>query len=114
MPFAVRDVTLGNLIGTVRGAGIRRVLLKEYGSAKTQREGGAVVLVGMRTVVATALDRDEQVIYRWSETGESGRLAARKAEVFQVLREEGLDVDEGEWTPKSAEAFVAARREIVG
>ncbi len=43
-----------------------------------------------------------------------GSLVTRKQQVFQVLREEGFEVDEGEWTPASAEAFLSARRKIVG
>jgi hypothetical protein len=129
--MTVKDVPLRELIDAARKAGVRRVLLTDYAAVEPKPAGGALVLVGMVTVVATALDRKGKVIYRWSETGESertvtvtagtgrgpnpgGRLAARKADVFQVLREEGFEVDEGEWTPRSAEAFVTSRREIVG
>jgi hypothetical protein len=33
---------------------------------------------------------------------------------LQILREEGFEVDEGEWTPEAGEAYVASRRKIVG
>jgi len=130
MVIPVKDVTLRELIEASRSASLRRILLTDYSAVEPKKINGAIVLVGMVTVVATAFDRKNKVIYRWSEQGESermvtitagtgrgrstgGRLAARKQEIFQVLREEGFEVDEGEWTPESAAAFVASRREIV-
>ena len=126
MVIQMRDVTLRELIDAAKKSGIRRVLLTDYASTEMKPEGDALVLVGMTEVVATALDRGGKVIYRWSEAGESkqmvafiggaarGRRVGRKDQLFQVLREEGFEVDEGEWTPESAEAFFASRRAIVG
>lgn len=131
MVVSVENVTVKELISAARAANIRRVLLTDYASVEPKMKKNAFVLVGMLRVVATALDRNKKVIYRWSEEGESekmvtitgsngrsrnaGRqLISRKQEVFQVLREEGFEVDEGEWTPASARAFLSARKKIVG
>ena len=131
MAVKVRDASLREFLQAVRESDIRRVLLTDYASVKPKRTGGVVVLVGMVRVVATALDWKRKVIYRWVEEGESermvtitagtgrgrtpgGRLATRKEQVFEVLREEGLEVDEGEWTPDAAEAYLASRKSIVG
>jgi hypothetical protein len=133
MAVKVEDKSLREFLEAVKNADIRRVLLTDYATVEPKHQGGAVVLVGMVQVVATALDRKPapKVIYRWSEKDESermvtitagtgrgrnpgGRLAPRKEQVFQVLREEGLEVDEGEWTPATAEAYLASRKSIVG
>jgi hypothetical protein len=128
----VKPITsLKNFLDEVKKSGIRRVLLTDYATVEPKREGGAVVLVGMVRVVATALDQKQNVIYRWFEEDESermvtivagtgrgrnpgGHLAARKDQVFQVFREEGLEVDNGEWTPDSADAYLTSRKKIVG
>lgn len=131
MAVKMEDKSLKEFLEAVKKADIRRVLLTDYATVEPKHEGGAVVLVGMVQVVATALDRKPKVIYRWSEKDESermvtitagtgrgrnpgGRLAARKEQVFQVLREEGLEVDEGEWTPATAGAYLTSRKSIVG
>jgi hypothetical protein len=127
MTISVKEVTLKGLIEAAQAAGARRILLTDYPSVDTKRTRDGFVLVGMLMVVATALDRKKKVIYRWFEEGESekmvsagngrgqktGALVTRKQQVHQVLREEGFEVDEGEWTPASAEAFLTARRKIV-
>ena len=131
MAVKTKGVTVKELIETARKEGIRRILLTDYATTEPKREGGVIVLVGMITLVATALDVKNEVIYRWFEQGESermvtiiagagrgpnpgGRLATKKAQLQQILREEGFEVDEGEWTPQAAEAYVASRRKIVG
>ena len=131
MAFEVEEKSLKEFMEAVRRASIRRILLTDYATVEPVQKGGAFVLVGMVQVVATALDRSQKVIYRWSEKDESermvtitagtgrgrnpgGRLAARKEQIFQVLREEGVEVDEGEWTRDTAEAYLASRKSLVG
>jgi len=127
----VKDVMLPELLKTLESRSIKRVLLTDYATIEPTREGGAIVMLPMIRVVATAFDRSADIIYRWSEQGESarmvtiiagtgkgpnpgGRLAARKEEVRQIFREEGYEVDEGEWTPENARAFVNARAKAIG
>src|SRR5579862_6069170 len=111
MAIEVKDVTLKELLSLTEQKHVRRVLLTDYATVEPKQRDGEFVLLGITRVVATVFDRDDQTIYRWSEDGESermvtvvadacrgpnasGRLTARKEQVFQVLREEGLEVDE--------------------
>lgn len=131
MAVKIQDKSLKEFLEAVRRSGTHRVLLTDYATVEPKQKGKAFVLMGMVRVVATALDRSRKVIYRWSEKDESermvtitagtgrgrnpgGRLAARKEQVFQLLREEGLEVDEGEWTTDTAEAYLASRKSMVG
>jgi hypothetical protein len=86
----------------------------------------------MTTVAATVLDARSSKIYRWEQKGRSkgtvtinagvGRgpvgagepVAQLRDDVRQILRDEGFEVDEGEWTPDSAERFLASRRRLIG
>ena len=119
-----QTLSLPEFLKAVAAAGIRRVLLTDYALIEPTPDGGAVVMVPMVRVVATAFDRRPAgIIYRWSEQGESermvtiyrgtgkgpspgGRLSARKEEVRQILREEGYEVDDGEWTAENASEYV--------
>lgn len=131
MPVEIVPTTIKELMERAKKAQIRRILLTDYATTEPKREGGAIVLVGMITLVATAFDMPKNVIYRWHKQDESermvtiiaglgrgpnpgGQLATQKLELEQILREEGFEVDEGEWTAESAEAYVAARQRIVG
>lgn len=127
MAVIVQDLSLGELIEAAKTANVRRVLLTDYAAVEPKKTKSGTVLVGVVTVVATALDRTKMVIYRWHETGESNqtvrigtghgpgaRSTAQKQEVLQIFREEGFEVDDGEWTPKLAEAYLASRKYIVG
>jgi hypothetical protein len=126
-----KTLSLPEFLKAVAGAGIRRVLLTDYALIEPTPEGGAIVMMPMVRVVATAFDRQAGIIYRWSEHGKSermvtiiagtgkgpnpgGRLTARKEEVRQILREEGYEVDDGEWTPENASAYVDARARAFG
>jgi hypothetical protein len=114
---------------------VKRVLLTSYGSVEPVRDSGAIVLAGMTTVAATVLDAgdaNEPKIYRWEEKGRSkgmvtihagvGRgplgpgepMARLREDVHQLLRDEGFEVDAGEWTPESAERSLASRQRLVG
>lgn len=124
--------TLRQLIEKAQGAGIKRALLTSYGSVEPLQTGGAWVLAGMTTVAATVLDPGARTIYRWEEKGRSkgavriragsGRgavgggepMARLREDVFQLLRDEGFEVDEGEWTSESAERFLASRKRLIG
>jgi hypothetical protein len=126
----VKESNLKEFINLVAERSIHRILLTDYASIEPRKVESAFVLAPMVKVVATAFDRDRGFIYRWSEQDESermvtiiagtgkgpnpSRLASRKEEVRQILREEGFEVDEGEWTPESAEAFLDARRRAIG
>lgn len=130
MTVEVKNIPqLSVFIDSVKGAGVRRILLTDYATVEPKKKGNAFVLVGMVTLVATAFDRTN--IFRWAEQDESermvsitagtgrgrnpgGRLIVKKDQVFQLLREEGFEVDEGEWTPTSAQAYLSTRRKFVG
>mgnify|MGYP001549342957 CR=1 FL=1 len=85
----------------------------------------------MVRVVATAFDRENAEILRWQEQKDANQmvtivagtgkgrhneqeLVARKHELMAILRDEGYQVDEGEWTIESATAFLEARRRALG
>ena len=125
------DVSIRQLVEVAKDRKIPRILLTDYATIEPVRENGAIVMVPMLRVVATLFDRGGNLIYRWSEQKPSKRmvtilagagrgpnsepaLASRKEEVRQVLRDEGFEVDEGEWTPDSARAFLEARHRLIG
>jgi hypothetical protein len=127
-PIQVKDVTLKELLNIAGQHSIHRLLLAEYSSVEPRQQGTSFVLAPMLKVVATAFDRENGVIYRWWEQDESermvaiagngtnlaGKLTVRKDQVRDFLREDGFEVDEGEWTPESAEAFLDARKKAIG
>jgi hypothetical protein len=131
MAIDVIPVSLKQLMDRARELNLKRVLLTSYGSVEPVRDRGALVLAGMTTVTATLFDGSGQ-IYRWEQKGRSkgtvtihagtGRgnigagepVARLRQDVYELLRNEGLEVDEGEWTPDSAERFLASRLKLIG
>lgn len=135
MAIAVESVSLKELIEHARDAKVKRVLLTTYGSVEPVREGSATVLAGMTTVAATILDsRDARApkICRWEEKGRSkgmvkiatgagrvsvgagGPVAQLRDDVHELLRDDGFEVDDGEWTPESAVRSIASRQRLIG
>lgn len=124
---------LKDFIDKARQANARRVLLTSYGSVEPVKQGSALVLAGMTTVAATVLDAGgSPTIYRWEKKGRSKGtvtihagagvgppgggepMAALRDDVRQLLRDEGFEVDEGEWTPESAARSLATRQRLIG
>ena len=131
MPIDVIPVSLKQLMDQARDLNLKRVLLTSYGSVEPVHDQGALVLAGMTTVTATLFDGSDHV-YRWEQKGRSKRtvtiqagkgrgnvgagepVARLRQDVHELLRNEGFEVDEGEWTPDSAGRFLASRLKLIG
>jgi hypothetical protein len=131
MPIDVIPVSLKQLMDKAHVLNLKRVLLTSYGSLESVRDQGALVLAGMTTVTATLFDGSDH-IYRWEQKGRSkgtvtiragtacgnvgaGEPVARlRLDVYELLRNEGFEVDDGEWTPDSAGRFLASRLKLIG
>jgi hypothetical protein len=131
MPIDVIHVSLKQLMDKAHDLSLKRVLLTSYGSVEPVRDPSALVLAGMTTVTATLFDGSDH-IYRWEQKGRSkgivtiragtGRgnigagepVARLRQDVYELLRNEGFEVDDGEWTPDSAGRFLASRLKLIG
>jgi hypothetical protein len=125
------DVTLKELIEKAKLARIGRLLLADYSTLEPKRQGRAFVMMPVVRVIVTAFDAGSGAIYRWWEQQESKRtvtivagtnrgpnadpsMVTRKEVIRGLLRDEGFQVDDGEWTPEAARAAVDARKHVFG
>jgi hypothetical protein len=117
--------TFDEFLSEVTNAGtVRLVKLEDYGFTAPLTKEGAVFIVPMVRLVATAVDKRQKTVFRWEATAEARQTAAwlaptdqvhrssegaappSKEQVRQRLQLEGFSVERGEWTTGEVETLL--------